>query len=247
MAWIIVSKDYPLKAKLEAIRLRKEEGWSNKEITEKLEIRDPKRVENWMRVYRKEGKTGLKKLRRGRPRKDRNSLEERVKIEQHLKHLATYDPLTILPNRSLFYEHLNLASHRARRNDMRLAVFFLDLDSFKSANDLLGHSKDDELLQEVTSRFNEAFLRSSDVVARLGGDEFAFVCENLTSPEDAAVIAKKILIALSRKIQMEGQEISISGSIGISLYPEDGGEVRDLLRFADVAMFRVKDQGKQHY
>lgn len=175
-----------------------------------------------------------------------NDISERVKTEQHLKHLATHDPLTMLPNRSLFYEHLDHALHRARRNDTRLAVFFLDLDGFKSVNDLLGHSKGDDLLQEVASRFNEA-LRSSDVVARLGGDEFAFVCENLANPEDAAVIAKKILIALSRKIHMDGQEISISGSIGISLYPEDGGEARDLLRYADAAMYRVKGQGKQHY
>ncbi len=175
-----------------------------------------------------------------------NDISERVKTEQHLKHLATHDPLTMLPNRSLFYEHLGHALHRARRNDMRLAIFFLDLDGFKSVNDLLGHSKGDELLQKVTSRFNEA-LRSSDFVARLGGDEFAFVCENLTNPEDAAVIAKKILIALSRKIHMDGQEISISGSIGISLYPEDGGEAQDLLRYADAAVYRVKGQGKQDY
>lgn len=136
-----------------------------------------------------------------------NDISDWVKTEQHLKHLATHDPLTMRPNRSLFYEHLDHALHRACRNDMRLAVFFLDLDGFKSVNDLLGHSKGDDLLQEVASRFNEA-LRSSDVVARLGGDEFAFVCENLTSPEDVAVIAKKILIALSRKIHMDGQEIS---------------------------------------
>ena len=175
-----------------------------------------------------------------------NDVSERVKTEKHLKHLATHDPLTMLPNRSLFYEHLDQALRRARRNNSRLAVFFLDLDGFKSVNDLLGHSKGDELLQEVASRFSEA-LRSSDIVARLGGDEFAFVCENLNDPEDAATIAKKILIALSRKIKMAGQEISVSGSIGISLYPEDGGEARDLLRYADAAMYRVKGQGKQHF
>ena len=175
-----------------------------------------------------------------------NDITERVKTEQHLKHLATHDPLTLLPNRSLFYEHLDQALHRARRNKSRLAVFFLDLDGFKTVNDLLGHAQGDQLLQEVASRFSEA-LRSSDIVARLGGDEFAFVCENLNSPEDAATIARKILISLSRKAQMAGQEIAISGSIGISLYPEDGGEARDLLRYADAAMYRVKGQGKQHF
>ena len=175
-----------------------------------------------------------------------NDITERVKTEQHLKHLATHDPLTLLPNRSLFYEHLDQALHRARRNKTRLAVFFLDLDGFKSVNDLLGHAQGDQLLQEVASRFNEA-LRSSDIVARLGGDEFAFVCENLSMPSDAAIIAEKLLVSLSRKIRMSGQEMSISGSIGISLYPEDGDEARDLLRFADAAMYRVKDQGKQHF
>jgi len=175
-----------------------------------------------------------------------NDISERVKTEQHLKHLATHDPLTMLPNRSLFYEHLDQALHRARRNNTRLAVYFLDLDGFKAVNDLLGHAQGDQLLQEVASRFNEA-LRSSDIVARLGGDEFAFVCENLSAPEDAAIIAEKMLISLARKIGMAGQEIAISGSIGISLYPEDGGEARDLLRHADAAMYRVKGQGKQHF
>jgi len=175
-----------------------------------------------------------------------NDISERVKTEQHLKHLAPHDPLTMLPNRSLFYEHLDQALHRARRNNTRLAVYFLDLDGFKAVNDLLGHAQGDRLLQEVASRFNEA-LRSSDIVARLGGDEFAFVCENLSAPEDAAIIAEKMLISLARKIGMAGQEIAISGSIGISLFPEDGGEARDLLRHADAAMYRVKGQGKQHF
>ncbi|MGB3702096.1 MAG: diguanylate cyclase, partial [Anaerolineales bacterium] len=84
-----------------------------------------------------------------------NDISERVKTEQHLKHLATHDPLTLLPNRSLFYEHLDQALRRVRRNKSRLAVFFLDLDGFKSVNDLLGHEKGDQLLQEVASRFNE--------------------------------------------------------------------------------------------
>ena len=84
-------------------------------------------------------------------------------------------------------------------------------------------------------------------MARPGGDEFDLVCENLTNPEDAAGIAKRILIALSRKIHKDGQEISISGSIGISLYPQDSDEARDLLRYAEAAMYRVKSQGKQHY
>lgn len=175
-----------------------------------------------------------------------NDISERIRSEQHLKHLATHDPLTMLPNRSLLYEHLDQALLRAKRNESRLGVFFLDLDGFKTVNDMLGHVKGDELLQEVASRFNFA-LRRSDVVARFGGDEFAFVCENLTHPQDAAIIANKILEALIKPFLKDDHEIFISGSIGISLYPEDGSEARDLLRFADTAMYRVKGQGKQNF
>ena len=175
-----------------------------------------------------------------------HDISEQLKAEKHLKHLATHDPLTILPNRALLYEHLNHSLLSARRNGYRVAVFFLDLDGFKSVNDLLGHSKGDVLLQQVAERFKQT-LRSSDLVSRLGGDEFAFVFQDIRCPEDAAVIAEKILASLSRPFTLEGQELSVSGSIGISLYPEDGSEAKDLLRFADAAMYRVKGQGKHHY
>jgi len=175
-----------------------------------------------------------------------HDISEQLKAEKHLKHLATHDPLTILPNRALLYEHLNHSLLSARRNGHRVAVFFLDLDGFKSVNDLLGHSKGDVLLQQVAERFQQN-LRKSDLVSRLGGDEFAFVFQDIRCPEDAAVIAEKILGSLSRPFTLEGQELSVSGSIGISLYPEDGGEAKDLLRFADAAMYRVKGQGKHHY
>ena len=175
-----------------------------------------------------------------------HDISERIKAEEHLKHLATHDPLTFLPNRVLFYEHLHHALLSARRNGHRVAVLFLDLDGFKFVNDLLGHSKGDVLLQQVAERFKQA-LRMSDLAARLGGDEFAFVFQDIRDPEDAAAIAEKILASLSSPFILEGQELSVSGSIGISLYPEDGSEARDLLRFADAAMYRVKGQGKHHF
>lgn len=175
-----------------------------------------------------------------------HDITERVQAETHLRFLATHDPLTALPNRVLFYEHLDHALAMAQRTQARVAVFFLDLDGFKEVNNLLGHSKGDILLQQVAERL-QISLRSSDLVARLGGDEFAFVFENIRTPEDAGLIAEKILTSLARPFTLEGNELCVSGSIGISLFPEDGGESKDLLRFADAAMYRVKGQGKHHY
>lgn len=175
-----------------------------------------------------------------------HDITERVQAETHLRFMATHDPLTVLPNRVLFYEHLDHALAIANRNQQRVAIFFLDLDGFKEVNNLLGHSKGDTLLQQVAERLQSG-LRSSDLVARLGGDEFAFVFENIRSPEDAALIADKILTSLARPFSLEGQELCISGSLGISLFPEDGDDSKNLLRFADAAMYRVKGQGKHHY
>ena len=175
-----------------------------------------------------------------------NDITERIQAENHLRFLATHDPLTMLPNRVLFYEHLDHALSMAKRTQQRVAVFFLDLDGFKEVNSLLGHSKGDMLLQQVAERL-ESGLRSSDLVARLGGDEFAFVFENIRIPEDAALIAEKVLTALAKPFTLEGQDLCISGSLGISLFPEDGDDSKNLLRFADAAMYRVKGQGKHHY
>lgn len=175
-----------------------------------------------------------------------HDITERVQAETHLRFMATHDPLTVLPNRVLFYEHLDHALAIANRNQQRVAIFFLDLDGFKEVNNLLGHSKGDALLQQVAERLQSG-LRNSDLVARLGGDEFAFVFENIRSPEDAALIADKILTSLARPFSLEGQELCISGSLGISLFPEDGDDSKNLLRFADAAMYRVKGQGKHHY
>jgi diguanylate cyclase (GGDEF)-like protein/PAS domain S-box-containing protein len=175
-----------------------------------------------------------------------HDISEQVRVEEYLKYLATHDPLTVLPNRSLFYEHINHALIAARQTGSRLAVMFLDLDGFKTINDLFGHARGDELLREVARRFRKT-LRGGDLVARLGGDEFAFVCEDIQYPEDAAIIAEKILTGLNQPFEIEGSEVSISGSLGISIYPDDGEESRDLLRYADLAMYKVKGKGNQRY
>lgn len=173
-------------------------------------------------------------------------ISEQVRTEGYLKFLATHDPLTVLPNRALFYEHLNRAIAIAKHNQTRLAVFFLDLDGFKTVNDLFGHNKGDELLQEIASRFRRT-VRGSDLVARLGGDEFAFVCQGLKKPDDAGVIARKILNVFSSPFTISDMTINIFGSLGISLFPEDGDDARILLTAADKAMYRVKGLGKYHY
>lgn len=175
-----------------------------------------------------------------------HDISEQVRVEEYLKYLATHDPLTVLPNRALFYEHINHALIAARHSGIRLAVMFLDLDGFKTINDLFGHARGDELLREIARRFRKT-LRGGDLVARLGGDEFAFVCENISYPEDAALIAEKILTELNLPFEIEGTEISISGSLGISIYPDDAQESRDLLRCADLAMYKVKGKGNQRY
>ena len=175
-----------------------------------------------------------------------HDISEQVRVEEYLKFLATHDPLTMLPNRALFYEHINQALSAACQNASRLAVLFLDLDGFKTVNDLFGHARGDELLREIARRFRKT-LRGGDLVARLGGDEFAFVCEEIRYLEDAALIAKKILTQLNLPFEIDGTEISVSGSLGISLFPDDAQESRDLLRFADLAMYKVKGKGNQRY
>lgn len=175
-----------------------------------------------------------------------HDISEQVRVEEYLKYLATHDPLTVLPNRALFYEHINHALIAARHTGSRLAVMFLDLDGFKTVNDLFGHARGDELLREIARRFRKT-LRGGDLVARLGGDEFAFVCEDIRNPEDAALIAEKILTELNLPFEIDGTEISISGSLGISIYPDDAQESRDLLRCADLAMYKVKGKGNQRY
>jgi diguanylate cyclase (GGDEF)-like protein/PAS domain S-box-containing protein len=175
-----------------------------------------------------------------------HDITDQVRAEEHLKHLATHDPLTMLPNRAFLYDHLGHALEMARRNQTRVAVFFLDLDGFKSVNDLLGHAHGDQLLQQVAGRLRQA-IRKSDLVARIGGDEFAFVFENINSSQAAAVIAEKVLNSLSDPFLIGNQGVAISGSIGVSLFPEDGQDARQLLRNADSAMYRVKGRGKQDY
>lgn len=167
--------------------------------------------------------------------------------EAKLSHLAHYDPLTGLPNRLLLSSRLQHAIEQAQRQDYRLAVLFLDLDRFKNVNDSLGHQVGDELLRAVTERLGQR-LRAEDTLARLGGDEFVVLLERLREPRDAALVARIMLDALTEPFVLaRGHEVYIGASIGISLYPDDGQEVAQLIQHADVAMYQAKDQGRNAY
>jgi diguanylate cyclase (GGDEF)-like protein/PAS domain S-box-containing protein len=167
---------------------------------------------------------------------------DRKSTEERLTYLAQFDPLTGLPNRSLFLDRLEQAMEHARRNRKRIGVVFADLDRFKIVNDTMGHSAGDKLLVQVAQRL-QGCIRSVDTVARLGGDEFAFILSELAHAEDATLVAEKVIFSLSRVFELEGQEVYVSASLGISIYPGDGVNADSLLRNADTAMFQAKEQG----
>ncbi|WON74734.1 EAL domain-containing protein [Nitrosospira sp. Is2] len=171
---------------------------------------------------------------------------DRKRTEEHLTYLAQFDPLTELPNRNLFLDRLKKAMEHAQRNQERLAVVFADLDRFKIVNDTMGHSTGDRLLVQVARRLQQC-VRSCDTVARLSGDEFGFILCNLTHADDATVVAEKVIGALSLSFELEGQEVYISASLGISIFPGDGDDADSLLRSADTAMFQAKEQGPAIY
>jgi diguanylate cyclase (GGDEF)-like protein/PAS domain S-box-containing protein len=166
--------------------------------------------------------------------------------EAQLQQLAHHDMLTGLANRVLFGANLDSSLERARRHANRVGLMLLDLDRFKLINDTLGHAAGDELLLEIARRL-KGCVRAEDTVARLGGDEFAVIAGDLTKPEDTVPLAKKIIEAIAKPIQLDGKEIFTSTSIGIGLYPDDAQSPADLLRAADAAMYRAKAHGRGTY
>ena len=165
--------------------------------------------------------------------------------EEKLNHLAHHDALTGLPNRLLFDDRFERAIEQARRAQQRCILLFLDLDSFKGVNDTLGHGVGDELLRAVSVRLREA-LRRSDTLARLGGDEFV-VLTGSAQPEDASHLAMKLLGALRDPFDLGGEQIRITGSIGIAVFPDHGTDRNVLMRAADIAMYSAKSQGRNRY
>jgi len=169
-------------------------------------------------------------------------ITERKLAEQHLEFLANFDPLTGLPNRRLFFDRIGQSLLNAKRQEHLVGLLYLDLDRFKEVNDSFGHAVGDLLLKEVSERLAQA-LRLSDSVARMGGDEFTVILTKIVDPEDAAIVAQRIVGSLTKPFLLEGQPISIGVSIGIGIYPIDGEDPDTLLKKSDTAMYRAKGEG----
>lgn len=173
-------------------------------------------------------------------------ISERKEAEEFINFQAYHDLLTRLPNRSLFKDRLSLALALAKRNNHSLAVMFLDLDRVKVVNDTLGHAMGDRLLQTVAHRL-ESCLRQGDTLSRFGGDEFTLLLPGPSSKEDARIVAKKVLQTLKAPIMLGEHEVFVGASIGIAMYPEAGETLEQLIQNADIAMYHVKERGKDSY
>ena len=166
-------------------------------------------------------------------------INELKRAEMTLEHLATHDTLTGLPNRYLMFDRLNQLLVRAERYETGFAVLFIDLDGFKRINDSRGHDVGDLVLRGVADRLSQS-VRAADTVARIGGDEFVILVEALRAGHDATALAQKIQAALGRPFSLPGGDATVTVSVGIGLYPEDGRDAEELLKAADVAMYRAK-------
>jgi diguanylate cyclase (GGDEF)-like protein len=171
---------------------------------------------------------------------------ERDSVEQEIRHQALHDPLTGLPNRTLFVDRLDLALAQCERRGSAVAVLFMDFDHFKVINDSLGHTVGDQLLKAVSDRLVQ-ILRPGDTVARFGGDEFVIICDDLASPGEAEQIAQRTLAALARPFALASSEHTVSASIGIALAHGIRRAPEDLVREADAAMYRAKEKGRGRY
>jgi diguanylate cyclase (GGDEF)-like protein/PAS domain S-box-containing protein len=170
-------------------------------------------------------------------------ISQRKEAEKQLEYRAYYDALTGLPNRLLFRDRVVNGLQQARRNRVGLAVMYLDIDHFKLVNDGLGHSFGDVLLGDVARRL-QSCLRSSDTISRIGGDEFSILLPEVIGSEAVTGVARKILESLTESFRIEGHELYVTASIGISFYPTDGDDVETLLKCADAAMYRAKELGR---
>ena len=186
-------------------------------------------------------------------------ITEHKKAEAKIRFLAYYDVLTGLPNRQLFKEHSIQAIRMAQRDGTKVAIIYLDIDHFKRINDTLGHNAGDSLLQKISENMM-VVIRSSDIIARtdsesqpatsisrLGGDEFTIMLRGLTEMKHAALVAKRIIKCLGMPVKVAGQELYVTGSIGIAVYPDDGEDIDTLLKNADTAMYHAKDAGRNNF
>jgi diguanylate cyclase (GGDEF)-like protein len=167
-------------------------------------------------------------------------------MEAYVLHQSFHDSLTGLPNRLLLLDRMSQATAHRERLHAQIAVLFMDLDHFKEVNDTLGHAAGDRLLQDVAERLATC-VREGDTVARVGGDEFVVMLVDLHQLADAALVAEKIIAAVSAGCQIEGSELHVSPSIGLAIFPDDGGDPDTLLRNADIAMYHAKRDGGAQY
>jgi len=175
--------------------------------------------------------------------KIRTIVEERTK---ELRHMAHHDSLTGISNRVIFMDKLEHAIFRAKHHGNQVALLFLDLDRFKVINDSLGHHVGDEILREVAHRLQRC-IRQSDTVARLGGDEFTAILENMSSIDDVTKVASEIIAKLAEPLRIQENDLVITSSIGIALYPSDTTDINTLIKFADTAMYKAKESGRNAY
>jgi diguanylate cyclase (GGDEF)-like protein/PAS domain S-box-containing protein len=173
-------------------------------------------------------------------------ITERKTTQERMEYQAYHDVLTGLPNRSLFRDRINMALAHARRAKRGAAVMFLDLDQFKLVNDTLGHTVGDGLLQQIASRIVHC-VRGEDTVARMGGDEFTILLADISDTRSAAMVAQKVLAVVSHPVVVDGHELFATTSIGIAIFPDDGGDAETLLKNADRAMYRAKEAGRNNY
>jgi diguanylate cyclase (GGDEF)-like protein/PAS domain S-box-containing protein len=174
-------------------------------------------------------------------------ITERKQAEETIRQMAYFDALTGLPNRHFFQELLNSALAQARRHNRMLAVLFLDLDHFKYVNDTHGHPVGDQLLQATAQRLRESCRRAGDTVARRGGDEFIILLPELDDPREPVRVAQRIIESFALPFDLPEHELAISTSVGISIFPDDGDDPEILIRRADIAMYRAKEEGRNRY
>lgn len=173
-------------------------------------------------------------------------ITERKQTAAQLTYQAFYDPLTELPNRTFFQQALDIALEQAAEKRQYLAIFFIDIDRFKVVNDTLGHPVGDQLIKDLSDRLRQQ-LPSQTLLARWGGDEFTLLLSNIPHPENTQTLAEELQSILQSPFVLQGQEFHITSSIGIALYPQDGGEALTLLKHADIALYRAKDSGRNCY
>ena len=171
---------------------------------------------------------------------------DQVEAEEKIKFMAYHDILTGLPNRKLFADRLAIETAHAERNRKKVGIMILDLDHFKTVNDTLGHAFGDGLLMAVAERFRE-IVRKGDTVARVGGDEFLFIVSDIAAREDASIVAMKILETFRIPLVIDGRQISVTPSMGIAVFPDDGSDMDTLVIKADKAMYEAKKTGRNRF